>query len=219
MPLINCPECQNSVSDSAINCPKCGYPIKDNISTSHNPQNSQSQNPIPKKPIQQNQNKGCGTVLIIFIGLLFFLFIWKKCSNNNSESLTTSPTIDSLSIAEEDSLNKKVTITVNGKKLETTVRNRVADSIFIVKEEKFKNSKAGRIQKKHPEWTQEECENIANNRIWIGMKYEMLVYMRGKPDNVNTSNYGNGQTYQACWHDYDPSCFYFDEDQIIKSYN
>lgn len=117
MPLINCPECQNSVSDSAINCPKCGYPIKDNISTSHNPQNSQSQNPIPKKPIQQNQNKGCGTVLIIFIGLLFFLFIWKKCSNNNSESLTTSPTIDSLSIAEEDSLNKKVTITVNGKKI------------------------------------------------------------------------------------------------------
>ncbi len=51
------------------------------------------------------------------------------------------------------------------------------------------------------------------------MHYEMLVYMRGRPDNVNTSNYGDGQNYQACWHDYDPSCFYFDESQIITSYN
>lgn len=83
----------------------------------------------------------------------------------------------------------------------------------------WENSKAGKIQKKHPTWSDDDCEKVAKNNIWIGMQYEMLVYMRGKPNTVNTSNYGNGKSYQACWHDYDPGCFYFDEDQIIKSYN
>lgn len=27
MPLIDCPECQQSVSDRATACPKCGHPI------------------------------------------------------------------------------------------------------------------------------------------------------------------------------------------------
>ncbi len=219
MPLINCPECQNSVSDSAINCPKCGYPIKDNIVASQKSQNIQNENPIPKKPLPQKQNNGCAKVVLLFIAIFLFWFLWKQCSNKSSDSLPMSSISDSASIKEDDSLNKKVIITVNGEKLETTVRNRVADSIFMVKEQKFKNSKAGRIQKKHPDWSQEECENIAKNKIWIGMKYEMLVYMRGKPNSVNTSNYGDGQSYQACWHDYNPSCFYFGEDQIITSYN
>lgn len=216
MSLINCPECQNSVSDSAINCPKCGYPIKDNINIT---QNSQNPIPIPQTPISQNQNKGCGTAVLIFVSFLFLVVLWKQCSNSDSESQKTSSTTSDSLIIEEDSLNRKITITVNGKKLETTVRNRVEDSIFMVKQEKFKNSKAGKIQKKHPEWTEEECENLSNNNIWIGMKYEMVVYLRGKPNHINTSNYGSGSEYQACWEDYNPSCFYFGEDHIINSYN
>lgn len=31
MPLINCPECQNEVSDKAELCPKCGYGINDSL--------------------------------------------------------------------------------------------------------------------------------------------------------------------------------------------
>lgn len=27
MALINCPECKNKVSDSAVSCPHCGFPI------------------------------------------------------------------------------------------------------------------------------------------------------------------------------------------------
>ena len=29
MALINCPECNQEVSDSANSCPKCGYPLKE----------------------------------------------------------------------------------------------------------------------------------------------------------------------------------------------
>ncbi|HAH55033.1 MAG TPA: hypothetical protein DCM02_07040 [Flavobacterium sp.] len=89
----------------------------------------------------------------------------------------------------------------------------------IIAEKKWFSSKAGRIQKKHPNWTEEDCKKIANREIWIGMKYEMLVYQRGKPNTVNPSNYGNGIEYQCCWDDYSPSCFYMKEDDIIYAYN
>ncbi len=31
MALIQCPECQHSVSDSALACPSCGYKLKDSL--------------------------------------------------------------------------------------------------------------------------------------------------------------------------------------------
>jgi hypothetical protein len=88
-----------------------------------------------------------------------------------------------------------------------------------VEEDKFKKTKAGKIYLKHPNWSMEDCERLSKKQIWIGMEYEMLVYLRGRPNHVNTSNYGKGEEYQACWDNYDPGCFYFDETQIIKSYN
>jgi hypothetical protein len=86
-------------------------------------------------------------------------------------------------------------------------------------ERRWKMSKAGKLQNRHPNWSNEDCENIIKGLIWIGMDYDMVTYQRGLPNRVNTSNYGNGNEYQACWDDYDPSCFYFGENRIIKSYN
>jgi hypothetical protein len=31
MALIQCPECQHKVSDSALACPSCGYKLKDSV--------------------------------------------------------------------------------------------------------------------------------------------------------------------------------------------
>lgn len=31
MPLIECPDCGNPVSDVAVACPKCGYPVHRNL--------------------------------------------------------------------------------------------------------------------------------------------------------------------------------------------
>lgn len=80
-------------------------------------------------------------------------------------------------------------------------------------------TKAGKIYSKHPEWSKEDCESLSKNKVWIGMTYEMLLYSRGKPNRVNTSNYGNGNQYQCCWDKYNPSCFYMKSDNIIYSYN
>ena len=83
----------------------------------------------------------------------------------------------------------------------------------------WKNSKYGKLQKKHPSWSNDECINVINKKIWIGMSLEMLKYMRGQPDSANPSNYGSGTQWQWCWDDYTPSCFYGEDDGIITSYN
>jgi len=202
MPLINCPECKNSVSDSAVSCPHCGFPIQ-NLKVEQ-PINTRPQT-IKTKPIDQKKtNKGCQTVIIIFFILFMLIFFSKQCSKDeNKTELKTTETIkiskvDSLkNVARLDSINKQ----------------------YKIEEEKFSKTRAGKIHKKHPEWSKEDCKLIADGKIWIGMEYEMLVYQRGKPNDVNTSNYGNGPEYQACWDDYDIGCFYFDESHIITSYN
>lgn len=81
------------------------------------------------------------------------------------------------------------------------------------------NSKAGKIKKKHPNWSEYDCERIAENEIWIGMTIDMLKYERGKPNSSNPSDYGQGREWQWCWHDQEPSCFYGEDDGIITSYN
>jgi hypothetical protein len=51
------------------------------------------------------------------------------------------------------------------------------------------------------------------------MTYEMVVEERGRPDRIVTSNYGNGNQYQACWDDYSTAYFYYGDDHIITAYN
>lgn len=80
--------------------------------------------------------------------------------------------------------------------------------------------KAGKIKARHPNWSWEDCSNVAESKIWIGMDIEMLIYIRGRDFSRNVSNYGDGNQYQYCWMDYTPSCFYDnDGDGKIESYN
>ena len=94
-----------------------------------------------------------------------------------------------------------------------------SDKDFAIEQQKYYNTKAGRINKKHPEWSEATCERIANNGIWIGMSVDMLRYERGNPNSANPSNYGNGVSWQWCWDNYTPSCFYGGENGVITSYN
>jgi len=83
----------------------------------------------------------------------------------------------------------------------------------------FEVSKAGKIRKKHPEWSKSDCEMLADNQIWIGMHIDMVKYLRGLPTSVNPSNYGDGMHYQFYWSGYSPSSFYTESDWIVTSYN
>jgi len=87
----------------------------------------------------------------------------------------------------------------------------------------WEKTKAGKICSEHflNRWTKEDCERVADGKIWIGMSYDMLVKVYGrKPNSANPSNYGFGTEWQWCWHNYIPSCFYDNNDDgIIDSYN
>jgi len=195
MSLTKCPQCQNQVNSTDIFCAECDYLLKDH--------STRQTSTIPPPQTPKKQNNGCG-IAMLFIGLLFMVFLIKTCSKTKDESDFSTNSVTQLS--KEDSIKNKARIDS-------------IDNQQKIEDEKFSKTKAGKIHKKHPEWSKEDCVSISQHKIWIGMHYDMLVYMRGKPDNVNTSNYGHGPNYQACWHDYDASCFYFDESQIITSYN
>lgn len=150
---------------------------------------------------KSDKKKGC---LIIIVVILFLSIIISQSSNN--DSLEDSNNSVDTSFVEIDSIQNKKT----------------QDSINLIQEKEeaaFLKTKAGKIYKKHPDWSKDDCEKVAKNRVWIGMKYEMLIYERGKPNTINTSNYGYGNEYQCCWDDYTPRCFYMKEDNIIHSYN
>ncbi len=84
----------------------------------------------------------------------------------------------------------------------------------------WQETPSGKLCAEHPGWQKEECDNLVDRKIWVGMSYDMAVYLRGKPDHVNPSNYGGMTKYQYCWDDVRPGCFYDDnQDGIIDAYN
>jgi len=103
----------------------------------------------------------------------------------------------------------------------TSSTSKVPDQDAILRQTTgWNKSKAGILCGKHALWKPTECEALINNKIWVGMSYEMLVYLYGKPNSVNPSNYGSGNRYQYCWDNYKPSCFYDNnEDGIIDAWN
>ena len=86
---------------------------------------------------------------------------------------------------------------------------------------KYHKTPAGRINKKHPKWSKEDCERIVKGRFWIGMEYDMLIMVMGKPDRINKSNYGDGREWQLIYEGYDIDCFYFSDKGgwILEAYN
>lgn len=192
MALVNCPECRKKISSETKSCPNCGAPV--------------DLNKIAK--IQEDQKKtatGCGIAIIAFI-ILVVLYNQYDNSTTDVNAVAAPPSIEIPKMSKEDSI----------------IQKRQSDSLAkveAIEEAAYEKTKAGRIHRKHPDWSKEDCERIANNRIWIGMSYDMLLYERGKPDHVNTSDYGNGPEYQCCWDDYNTSCFYMKSDDIIYSYN
>jgi hypothetical protein len=86
-------------------------------------------------------------------------------------------------------------------------------------QKEWDRSKAGKIQKKHPDWSNDDCVRVANKKIWIGMTLDMAKCERGNPNSANPSNYGNGTQWQWGWEDYTPSYLYGGDDQIITAYN
>lgn len=191
MALINCKECGKEISDKANKCPHCGFDIT-------------------KEKHTKATSKGCGYMFFGIAAVIFISVVVGSFSESDNSNIDQITVLDTSVLSIED------------KALDSIAYQKQLDSINKsdeIAQAEFKKTKAGKIQSKHPEWSKDDCERLANKQVWIGMDYDMLLYLRGKPNTVNTSNYGNGNEYQCCWEYYDISCFYMKSDNIIYSYN
>lgn len=64
------------------------------------------------------------------------------------------------------------------KEQEVLVVQKQMEAQQVVEEEVFKKSRAGKICIKHPGWSRDDCQGIADKKIWMGMSYDMLVELR-----------------------------------------
>lgn len=161
------------------------------------------------------------SVLISFGGIvLFFIILFKLTSNTEEQHLVNSKYQSIFDSIRENDLIKKWGVNYKFRMDSADLAKINGKKVSFEKElNKWYKTKAGKLFLKHPEWSVQECKDLVDNRVWIGMTYDMLVCQRGKPNSVNTSNYGSGNQYQCCWHNWNPSCFYMGEDDIVTSYN
>jgi hypothetical protein len=161
-------------------------------------------------------------ILIFLLAFSVILFILMKPIS--SKAKLERKRTESILIAKQDSIRKLDKIlAISLKKRQDSIlkieteRNEVAVAAEL---KVWYKTKAGKIQKKYPDWSREDCQRLANREIWIGMRIGMVVYLRGAPNHANPSNYGNGTEWQWCWDNYTPMCFYdTNNDQIVDSYN
>jgi hypothetical protein len=143
---------------------------------------------------------------------------------NGSSNANTTLTIDRIFTDEEKAQIEKQKADAAAKQAaaEEQQKQEAADQQAkdLAAQKTWDSSKAGQICKKHPDWTKNDCQNVADKKYWIGMSYDMLIELRGKPNSANPSNYGSGTQWQWCWFNYTPSCFYDDNgDGIVDSFN
>ena len=115
--------------------------------------------------------------------------------------------------------NYEKTLTIRNENYDSARIRAEKEAAELAEQRAWERSRAGQICKSHSEWSREDCEDLANNKIWIGMDIDMVKATRGNPNSVNVSNYGNGNEYQWCWWYYAPSCFYGEANGIVTSYN
>lgn len=135
---------------------------------------------------------------------------------DSTETLTITRDKTNAEIAEEEKLAAEAKAKADREAAEEAERQREEEAA----QRAWEQSEAGQICARHSDWTDIECGYVADNKYWIGMKYDMLIEERGQPSSTNPSNYGYGTQWQWCWWYYTPSCFYDDDDDgFIDSYN
>lgn len=120
-------------------------------------------------------------------------------NGNFSYSLSLSEGQNTVKITAKTWFEKETLLTVNRKLTEEEIVNKEeakARAEAIAKEkaakaraerEAWEQSRAGQLCKEHPTWTKEECQDIENKKIWIGMTKEQAIESWGRPYDVNKS--------------------------------
>jgi len=168
-------------------------------------------------------------IIAIHLFFVFWLFISCHSKVDVSETKVTLTPISSKKVKTPDEIKADSALESRidkYKKAQAIEELATKEAVELAAKNSWESSKAGKIQKNHPNWTKEDCESVAKKFIWIGMTYEMLAEIKGDPDDENSSNYGAGIEWQWCWNKGKPSCFYSEiwnktslNDLKIRAYN
>lgn len=145
-------------------------------------------------------------------------------AKNSDKTDTVSLTVNRVFTEAEKAEKERIKAEAEAKKQAEFEAQKKAEQERIAKEQAeqkaWESSKAGKLCKKYPDWSKDDCKNLADKKIWVGMSYAMLKEVRGLPSSANPSNYGSGTDWQWCWYNHTPSCFYdHNEDGLVDSYN
>lgn len=156
----------------------------------------------------------------ITIGIFLLVCIFLKCND------TSSLTYEEQQANELDSIRESYNHPSSYMRHDPELGDRIGgssnqekiDSEYFL-DMKKENPRAYKLHIKHTGWFPEECESVAKGEIWVGMSIQMVIAERGNPNHIEKSDYGDGVQYQACWYDYETSCFYYGSDGVVTSYN
>ena len=162
--------------------------------------------------VESNSNRSLTIIALMLLAIALLVVLGKK-DNESTAPMTTGLE----SVSSDSSLSNPKS---SAELAAEAARLKKQQARELAEERAFLKTRAGRIYKRHPEWSKDDCISLSKGNIWVGMSYEMLKYRRGLPNHANPSNYGNGTQWQWCWDDYTPSCFYDkDDDGLVDSYN
>lgn len=126
----------------------------------------------------------------------------------NSDKITTQTLIVNRIFTEEE----KVAIETAKLKVQQEKEAQLAKE--KAEQQAYDNSPAGRICKKHPDWTKSVCETLSKGKVRVGMTKEQARIGWGNPDDINKTitTYGTSEQWVYGYSSY----LYFD-DGILTS--
>ncbi len=91
MPLIQCPECGNMISDKAVKCPKCGYPVGQVENSSPTHFNNDGEDYYPEKPSSSKWLYAVIGALAAGIVAMFLVLLLRKEDTPNTATVAERP--------------------------------------------------------------------------------------------------------------------------------